>query len=83
MYELDAPVVVVSGIPFSTMSHSDGTQVLKAVSSILAPKGRFVAYQVRNKVATLCRPYLGPEQTVVEPLNIPPMRVYAWEKKGV
>ena len=81
MYGLDAPEVVISGIPFSTMNNSDGAQVIAAISSQLAPNGRFVAYQVSRQVATLCRPILGPERVAMELLNIPPMRVYQWEKR--
>ncbi len=80
MYGLAAPEAVIAGIPFSTMSHSEGSQVIEAISSLLAPKGRFVAYQVSKRVASLCRPFLGSEQIMVELLNIPPMRVYKWEK---
>jgi phospholipid N-methyltransferase len=81
-YGLGAPEAVISGIPFSTMNHSEGSQVIEAISSLLAPNGRFVAYQVSKRVASLCRPFLGSEQIVVELLNIPPMRVYKWEKNG-
>lgn len=81
-YDLDAPNAVVSGIPFSTMSRSEGSQILEAVSSLLAPNGRFVAYQVSNRVASLCQPFLGSGQTTTEFLNIPPMRIFQWEKKG-
>jgi len=83
MYGLGSPEVVISGIPFSTISHSSGSQFLEAISYLLAPNGRFVAYQVSTRVATLCRPFLGSGQMVVELLNIPPMRVYRWEKNGV
>ena len=81
MYGLDAPEAVISGIPFSTMKASEASQVIEAISTLLAPNGRFVAYQVSRQVATLCRPFLGPEQMVMELLNIPPMRVYQWEKR--
>jgi phospholipid N-methyltransferase len=80
-YGLEAPEVVISGIPFSTMKDSEGSQVIEAISSQLAPSGRFVAYQVSKQVATLCRPYLGQERMAMELLNIPPMRVYQWEKR--
>lgn len=82
LYDLDAPTAVVSGIPFSTISRSAGSQILEAVSSLLAPKGRFVAYQVSNRVATLCRPFMGPEQSATELLNMPPMRIFQWGKNG-
>ena len=80
MYRLGAPEVVISGIPFSTMSHILGTQILETISSALAPGGRFVAYQVSKRVASLSLPFLGPGYVEVEFLNIPPMRVYRWEK---
>lgn len=82
MYDLGQPQVVISGIPFSTMSHSSGSQVIEAISSLLAPNGRFVAYQVSKRVASLCRPFLGTGQMKVEVLNIPPVRIYQWEKNG-
>lgn len=81
-YGLDCPEVVISGIPFSTMSHRSGVQVVEAISALLAPNGRFVAYQVTKRVAELCRPLLGAGQMEVELLNIPPVRVYQWEKNG-
>jgi phosphatidylethanolamine/phosphatidyl-N-methylethanolamine N-methyltransferase len=80
MHGLGAPEALVSGIPFSTMSHGSGYQILEAISAVLAPGGRFVAYQVSNRVACLCQPILGKGQVKVELVNIPPMRVYRWEK---
>ncbi len=82
MYGLGAPEAVISGIPFSTMNNSEGSQVIEVISSLLAPNGRFVAYQVSKRVASLCRPFLGSAQTIVELLNIPPMRIYRWEKNN-
>ncbi len=80
MYGLNAPEVLISGVPFSTMSQGSGSQILKTISSLLAPGGRFVAYQVSKRVACLCQPILGPGQMEVELFNIPPLRVYRWEK---
>lgn len=80
MYGLDAPDAVISGIPFSTMNNRDGGRIVEAVASLLAPNGRFVAYQVSNRVVSLCRPHLGKENASVELLNIPPMWVYQWLK---
>ena len=80
MYRLSAPEVVISGIPFSTISQTSGTQILEAISSVLAPGGCFVAYQVSKRVASVCRPFLGPGQMELQLLNIPPLRVYRWEK---
>ncbi|KJR99699.1 MAG: methyltransferase type 12 [Desulfobulbaceae bacterium BRH_c16a] len=81
-YDLDPPNAIVSGIPFSTMSHSAGSQIIEAVSSLLPPNGRFVAYQVNSQVAALCRPFLGSGQISMELLNIPPMRVFQWVKNA-
>ena len=79
-YGLKAPDAIVSGIPFSTMSRDTASQIIEAVCSLLAQNGRFVAYQVSNRVATLCQPYLGQQQTSTELFNIPPMRIYRWDK---
>ena len=81
-YGLDPPNAIVSGIPFSTMNRSVGSKILETVSSLLPPNGRFVAYQVKNQVAILGRPFLGTGQISTEFLNIPPMRIFRWEKNG-
>jgi phosphatidylethanolamine/phosphatidyl-N-methylethanolamine N-methyltransferase len=81
-YGMGAPEVLISGIPFSTMSDDAGTEILEKVFSVLAPGGRFVAYQVSKRVCTLCRPLAGPGKMEVQLLNIPPQRVYSWQKNG-
>jgi phospholipid N-methyltransferase len=82
LYELDAPEVIISGIPFSTMSRGSGIRTLEAIASQLTPDGSFVAYQVSRRVATLCEPLLGSGEISTELLNIPPMRVFRWEKSA-
>ncbi len=77
---LPAPEVVISGIPFSTMPDVVGANILRAVWAALAPGGRFVAYQFRDRVAVLGRGILGRPEVDVELLNVPPMRVYCWRK---
>lgn len=79
-YGFRAPDVLISGIPFSTMGRDSGSRVVEAISSVLAPGGRFVAYQLSKRVACLSQPILGPGQLAVEFFNIPPLRVYRWEK---
>lgn len=79
-YGLGAPEVVISGIPFSTMDAVSASRLIEEISALLAPGGRFVAYQVSTRVATLARPVMGAEQMEVELFNIPPMRVYRWVK---
>lgn len=79
-YGLDAPEAVISGIPFSTMDRQVGAEICQVISNLLVPNGRFVAYQVSNRVATLCRPLFGTERVALEFRNVPPMRVYHWQK---
>jgi phospholipid N-methyltransferase len=79
---LGAPDVVLSGIPFSTMKPELGRAIVRAVSDALAPGGRFVAYQVRDRVEKLGREVFGPAAVQLELRNVPPMRVYRWEKRG-
>lgn len=79
---LPAPEVIVSGIPFSTMPGPLGESILRAVWDALAPGGRFVAYQFRDRVAVLGRSILGWPEVDMELLNVPPMRVYRWRKPG-
>ncbi|PZP61773.1 MAG: methyltransferase type 12 [Azospira oryzae] len=83
MHRFPAPEVVVSGIPFSTMPRRLGREIVQAVFNVLAPGGRFVAYQVRDRVGELGREFFGRPQVQVELLNVPPMRVYRWVKPSV
>ncbi|WP_043768559.1 class I SAM-dependent methyltransferase [Algiphilus aromaticivorans] len=77
---LPAADVVVSGIPFSTIGEEAGRAVIDAVWGSLAPGGRFVAYQFRDRVAQVARPRMGEPIAARELLNIPPMHVYCWRK---
>jgi phosphatidylethanolamine/phosphatidyl-N-methylethanolamine N-methyltransferase len=74
------PDAVVSGIPFSTMPQSVGREILREIWDCLAPGGRFVAYQVMNRVAQLEPALLGDPHVQLEFLNVPPLRVYSWRK---
>jgi len=78
---LDQADVVVSGIPFSTMPESLGKEILQAVRDRLSPGGRFVAYQFRAEVARLAEPIFGPpSRESLVALNIPPMRIWRWDR---
>ena len=77
---LPAPDAVISGIPFSTMPAAVGDRIAQAVARVLAPGGRFVAYQVRAHVARFTTPYLGTPSREWEAVNIPPMQVFRWDK---
>jgi phospholipid N-methyltransferase len=80
-YDLPSPDVVISGIPFSKIPRDTASQILRTISRLLAPGGRFVAYQWHNRVAVLGRPLLGPASVDVELRNLPPLRIYSWEKE--
>ena len=82
-HHLPAPEEVVSGIPFSKIGRDTGSSVIKAIATALVVGGRFVAYQVSDQVAELARPLLGmPARAGLELLNIPPLRLYRWEKSA-
>lgn len=81
-HELDAPDVILSGIPFSTMPRALGLSILHSVKQSLRPGGRFVAYQFRDVVHTLGKRVFGPASIQLELLNVPPMRVYRWDVPG-
>jgi phospholipid N-methyltransferase len=74
-HQLGAPDVILSGIPF-------GREILRSVHDALEPGGVFVAYQVRDRVKILGSEVFGRATTDMVLLNVPPMRVYRWEKRG-
>src|SRR5699024_4727802 len=82
-YELDAPAVVISGIPFSTMPREVGLAIIAAIRDTLAPDGRFVAYQFRGAVGRLGAEVMGKPDVELEVLNVPPMRFYTWQREAV
>jgi hypothetical protein len=49
------------------------------VRDSLAPGGRFVAYQFRDRVHTLGVDVFGRARVEREILNVPPMRIYRWD----
>ncbi len=77
---LPAADVILSGIPFSTMPLELGASIVQAAHNALSPAGRFVAYQVRDRIEVLGNRVFGPATVQMELLNVPPMRVYRWDK---
>jgi phospholipid N-methyltransferase len=75
----EKPEVIFSGIPFSTMPRNLGRAVLESARDALAPGGRFVAYQFRDRVHTLGVEVFGRANRQLELLNVPPMRVWRWD----
>ena len=71
---------VISGIPFSTMPAGLCKEIAGAIRDALKPGGRFVAYQFTDWVARYMRPVMGDPVVQHEILNVPPMRVFTWEK---
>lgn len=71
---------VISGIPFSTMPAGLCEEIAGAIRDALKPGGRFVAYQFTDWVARYMRPVMGDPVVQHEILNVPPMRVFTWEK---
>ncbi|HEY7743876.1 MAG TPA: methyltransferase type 12 [Burkholderiales bacterium] len=80
---LSKPEVVISGIPFYTMEHAVARRILDGLAAVLPYGGYFVAYQFRDRVAQLCGPPLELTSVELELLNVPPMRVFRWQKNGV
>lgn len=79
---LEKPDVIFSGIPFSTMPRPLGKAILESARDVLAPGGRFVAYQFRDRVHTLGVEVFGRASRQLELLNVPPMRVWRWDVGG-
>jgi phospholipid N-methyltransferase len=79
-YSIPSPDVIVSGIPFSSIAPQVGSQIIAAIHRSLAPGGTFIAYQLRNHVQDLSRSLFGNPTVELIPLNIPPLRVFTWEK---
>jgi phosphatidylethanolamine/phosphatidyl-N-methylethanolamine N-methyltransferase len=79
-WRLPSPDAIVSGIPFSTMTPDMADRIAAAVTAVLAPGGRFVAYQFRSHVARYLSRHLGEPERQWQLLNVPPVRVFAWTK---
>ncbi len=75
--------LVVSGIPFSTMERGEGLLTLEAAKRVLAPGGRFVAYQFRSAVRRMAEPVFGPAETRSGFWNLPPMRIYTFRRDAI
>ena len=76
------PDVIFSGIPFSTMPEAVGREILAEAWQVLAPGGRFMAYQFRDAVLRRGREVMGEPLVECEWINLPPMHFYCWDKSG-
>lgn len=80
-YQLPQPEVVISGIPFSTISRNKGQRIIEEIHTALSPNGYFIAYQVHDHVSKLGRSFFGNAEVHRVFYNIPPLRIYRWRKK--
>ncbi|MFN3473502.1 MAG: class I SAM-dependent methyltransferase [Blastomonas sp.] len=68
--------LIVTGIPFSTMSPQMGHQIVDASAKVLAPRGQLLAYQMRTAVAALLERRFGKVRKSFVWRNIPPCHLY-------
>lgn len=74
---------VISGIPFSTLPQGLATEIASEVHTVLAPDGRFSAYQFNDRVADYMRPLMGAPEVEFVLRNVPPLRIFTWRKPGL
>jgi phospholipid N-methyltransferase len=78
--QLASPDVIICGIPLSVMPRQHATSLMNDAWESLAPGGRLVVYQFRRDVERIATFSAHAPAVEVEPLNIPPLRVYCWYK---
>lgn len=71
---------VISGIPFSTLPEDLAGEIAAEIHAVLAPGGRFVAYQFNDRVANYTRPLMGDPEIEFVFRNVPPLRLFTWRK---
>src|SRR5690606_8752414 len=69
---------VISGIPFSTLPQALAGRIAMEIHAVLAPGGRFVAYQFNKRVAEYARPLMGSPQVELVFRNVLPLRLFTW-----
>lgn len=74
--------VVVSGIPFSHLPPVTAKRITQSIYEVLRPGGTFIAYQMKADVEAYARPDFGPAKTEHILMNLPPLRVFIWDKVG-
>lgn len=68
--------LIVTGVPFSTMSPQLGDQIMDASAMVLTPGGKLLAYQMRTAVAGLIERRFGAVRKSYSWRNIPPCHLY-------
>ncbi|TWT53827.1 Methyltransferase domain protein [Rubripirellula amarantea] len=79
-HQIESLDVIVSGIPFSTLSETDAVNLCKSIDQALPDGGTFIAYQLRSDVARYADPHFGRASTEMVWINVPPLRVFTWTK---
>jgi len=74
------PQVVVSGIPFSSISTKLAARIMDAIYDSMAEGGVFIAYQVSRKVCDYANPKFGMPEIESVWRNLPPLKVFTWVK---
>ncbi|MFD1104786.1 class I SAM-dependent methyltransferase [Sphingobium olei] len=72
--------LIVTGIPFSTMSAEEGARTLDTSARILQRRGALLAYQMRSTIAPLLAERFGGVETSYVWRNIPPCHIYRAER---
>lgn len=78
--QLPRPDVIICGIPLSVMPRAQAASLMNDAWESLSPGGRLVVYQFRRDVERIATFSAYAPAVEVEPLNIPPLRVYCWSK---
>ncbi|KAA5542581.1 SAM-dependent methyltransferase [Roseiconus nitratireducens] len=76
------PDVIVSGIPFSRLSAPIAIELMRGIHQLLPVGGKFIAYQLRDRVCEFARPFFGRSLSRRVWFNVPPLRVYSWTKSS-
>ncbi len=81
-HQMAKPDVIVSGIPFSSLSPEIAQSIMKSIYRGLADDGTFIAYQLRTHVANhAASQFSAPESTQWVLWNLPPLRIFTWHKR--
>lgn len=78
--KLEQVDVVISGIPFSSLTADDASDLMRQIYKALRPGGELIAYQFRDAVSEAAEPCFGIGQVERVWMNIPPLKIYRWVK---
>jgi phospholipid N-methyltransferase len=73
---LESADCILSGLPFSTIDRREAKAIMDASWSVLAPRGHFLAYQMRKAIRPLLDERFHMVSESFEWRNIPPCHLY-------